>query len=426
SAVIVIDNNTKHIISVAGKNCQSINTKKQPGSAIKPIIAYAPAVEYGLINSETIIKDEPINIGGYTPKNANKKYAGNVTASEALQKSLNIPTVKILSNLGVDKAKNFASKLGITFNKNDRNLALALGGMTDGISIKELADAYSTFACLGKFACSNIIKEIKDQDGNILWQDNKTYTQAMKPSTAFIITNMLLGTKNAGTTRRLADLDCQIASKTGTVGVSNTSYNQEAYCAAFSPNHTIIAWFGENEKSGHLPSSINGSTYPTMLVKDVLNLLYENNKPDNFTVPYDIEKIEIDTRSQEQNFKIEKAKTNTPERFKKEVFFAKDKIPSESTFDQPHKTQLSVLMNQGSKPTLTFETKKDNKYTIVRHDLTTNEEKEIYSVLGSDSKCKFTDNTSINSHVYNYYIYVTNIYNDSEFYKSNTIKLLSY
>ena len=161
-AIIVIDNNTKHIISVAGKNCQSINTKKQPGSAIKPIIAYAPAVEYGLINSETIIKDEPINIGGYTPKNANKKYAGNVTASEALQKSLNIPTVKILSNLGVDKAKNFASKLGITFNENDRNLALALGGMTDGISIKELADAYSTFACLGKFARSNIIKEIND------------------------------------------------------------------------------------------------------------------------------------------------------------------------------------------------------------------------------------------------------------------------
>ena len=346
SAAIIIENNTKNIIAVAGKNISNIEKKRQPGSCIKPIIAYAPAIENGLINPETIIKDEPINIGGYTPKNANKKYLGNVTVSESLQKSLNIPTVKILSNIGVKNAKNFAEKIGISFNKNDQNLALALGGMTDGITIKQLADAYSTFADNGKFASSNIIKEIKDKNGNILWQDKKIKNQAMKESTSYLITNMLQGTKDNGTTRRLSTFDYQIASKTGTVGIANELYNQDAYCAVYTSKHTIITWFGENEKSGHLPSSVNGSTYPTILAKDILNILYQDTKPSDFQIPETVVKLPIDTRSQQFNNKIEIAKTNTPERYKKEAYFAKDHLPSESTFDKPHKTTLKVIMNE--------------------------------------------------------------------------------
>ena len=208
----------------------------------------------------------------------------------------------------------------------------------------------------------------------------------------------------------------QIASKTGTVGIANELYNQDAYCAVYTSKHTIITWFGENEKSGHLPSSVNGSTYPTILAKDILNILYQDTKPSDFQIPETVVKLPIDTRSQQFNNKIEIAKTNTPERYKKEAYFAKDHLPSESTFDKPHKTTL----------TLYFDTQKDNQYFLIRQDLESHQEKEIYDCLGTENTQKFIDNSTTKSHIYNYYVKVRNVNNEKDEYESNIIKLLSY
>ena len=128
---ILIDNETGGINAFCS-NLQfgGISVKRTPASTLKPILVYAPAIEKGNIYFDTIIQDEPTDFGDYSPHNINNKYYGDITASSALALSLNIPAVKILEQIGIDQAKEFASTLGIPFDENDNGLALALGGMT--------------------------------------------------------------------------------------------------------------------------------------------------------------------------------------------------------------------------------------------------------------------------------------------------------
>ena len=97
--VMVIDNNTKSIVGISSnKGIDLLNLKRQPGSSIKPILVYSPAIEYGKIYPESMVVDEEININGYKPTNAGGIFYGNVSLRTAIEKSLNIPAVKILSN----------------------------------------------------------------------------------------------------------------------------------------------------------------------------------------------------------------------------------------------------------------------------------------------------------------------------------------
>ena len=279
--VFVVDNKTKNVVAVAGFGGMNFSSKRQPGSLIKPILVYAPALEKGQISPETILKDEPICIDGYSPSNASKTFMGNVSARVALEKSLNIPAVKVLSNIGVPYAKNFASNVGIQFDEKDTNLALALGGMTNGVTLKQLADAYSTFATNGEFCKSSFVSEIVSDTGKVLYSAQKNKTRSMKTSTAFLISDMLKGTVKNGTARRLSGFNFDLSAKTGTVGVPSSRLNTDAYTACFTTDHTIICYYGANSKSGNLPSSVNGASYPANLTKEVLKILYHDSSPRN-------------------------------------------------------------------------------------------------------------------------------------------------
>ena len=211
-AVLVLDNQTKSIVAIGSNLKNVLSLKRQPGSTIKPIIAYAPSLEVGKITTESFIVDEPININGYSPQNASKSYMGQVSIREAVSKSLNIPAVKTLSNLGVENGKKFASNLGLEFDEKDTNLALALGGMSQGLTIKQLADAYSSFATDGDFAPSSFVNNIKDKNGHVVYKRNINAYNAMKDSTAYLITDMLRDVSKRGTASRLNGLDLDIAS----------------------------------------------------------------------------------------------------------------------------------------------------------------------------------------------------------------------
>ena len=116
--------------------------KRSPGSTIKPIMVYAPAFENGLLSPASVLIDERKSFDGYSPRNFNDKYYGSITVREALIKSLNVPAVETLDMVGIENAKKYAENLGISFDKQDKNLALALGGFTYGISPLELAAGY--------------------------------------------------------------------------------------------------------------------------------------------------------------------------------------------------------------------------------------------------------------------------------------------
>lgn len=421
--VFVVDNKTKNVVAVAGFGGMNFSSKRQPGSLIKPILVYAPALEKGQISPETILKDEPICIDGYSPSNASKTFMGNVSARVALEKSLNIPAVKVLSNIGVPYAKNFASNVGIQFDEKDTNLALALGGMTNGVTLKQLADAYSTFATNGEFCKSSFVSEIVSDTGKVLYSAQKNKTRSMKTSTAFLISDMLKGTVKNGTARRLSGFNFDLSAKTGTVGVPSSHLNTDAYTACFTTDHTIICYYGANSKSGKLPSSVNGASYPANLTKEVLKILYQDSSPQSFIVPDDVISADIDTRTLSSG-KVTLANPSTQSRYKRTAYFDKNNLPPYSTELDVFVPTLQVEMEQNQKPTLLFEAKCGFTFTLVRSQ--GQKQQIVYEVVGDGKKIDFTDQSSKQNEIYEYQLYAVSNTIPLPKTKSNTIKLKSF
>lgn len=421
--VFVVDNKTKNVVAVAGFGGMNFSSKRQPGSLIKPILVYAPALEKGQISPETILKDEPICIDGYSPSNASKTFMGNVSARVALEKSLNIPAVKVLSNIGVPYAKNFASNIGIQFDEKDTNLALALGGMTNGVTLKQLADAYSTFGTNGEFCKSSFVSEIVSDTGKVLYSAQKNKTQSMKTSTAFLISDMLKGTVRNGTARRLSGFNFDLSAKTGTVGVPSSHLNTDAYTACFTTDHTIICYYGANSKSGNLPSSVNGASYPANLIKEVLKILYQDSSPQSFIIPDDIVSADIDTRTLSSG-KVTLANPSTQSRYKRTAYFDKNNLPPYSTELDAFVPTLQVEMEQNQKPTLLFDAKDGFTFTLVRSQ--GQKQQIVYEVVGDGKKIDFTDQSAKRNEIYEYQLYAVSNTIPLPKTKSNTIKLKSF
>lgn len=290
---IVLDNSTGGIIAFAGNSPHNLeNLKRQPASTIKPILVYGPALEKGIISPATFILDEPINIDGYTPTNANKKYHGWTTIRDNVVRSTNIPAVKLLNEVGIDAAIDFASNLGIEFSEGDNNLAIALGGMTEGVSIRDLATAYMCLANGGKFANSTFIKEIYI-NGVCCYAHNPKFNQVMKSSTAFLLTDILKSVAQYGTGRNINSLHLPVASKTGTNAIGGI--NHDGYNASYTTEHTAVCWIGNlGEVESENKPYYNGSLHPTYFVKEVFSSLYKNYSPQDFVLPDTVKKVALD------------------------------------------------------------------------------------------------------------------------------------
>ena len=165
NAAIVIDNDKNAITAFVGDSSYKIlDSKRQPGSCIKPVLVYGPALNEDIIYPCTQLLDEKITISDYTPKNVGNVYRGYISAREALSKSINIPAVKVLSYVGIEKAKQTAQKMGISFDETDDSYSLALGGMTYGVNLAQLAGAYTTFANGGFYKSPKFVSFITDKN----------------------------------------------------------------------------------------------------------------------------------------------------------------------------------------------------------------------------------------------------------------------
>lgn len=424
--VFIIDNKTKGVVcAVSNKGFNLTKNKRQPGSTIKPLLVYAPAFEDGILYPESIIIDEEININGYSPNNANKRFLGAISVRESIEKSLNVPAVKTLSRLGVKRGKNFAKKLGIEFSKNDNNLALALGGMTEGITIKSLADAYSTFANFGTYEESGFVEKIINSNGHILYEKSSASQAVMDGATAYLVTDVLKGVVQNGTAKRLSRFDFDVASKTGTVGLINSNKNTDAYSVVYTTKHTIVCWVGVTGVGEGMDSIINGSTYPTEMSGMVMDRLYSVSTPQDFVVPDSVIYKEIDIRSLSKN-KVELAQSQTENRYKMKAIFNKKHIPEMSNNNNSHKTKLQILMQEGEKPLLKFKTEPYNVYNIYRRNLSNYEEKIVAVIEGDGQNKSFLDSSTDYQNIYEYFI-VSHLKDDkNNFQISNSIKVMSY
>jgi len=422
--VVVIDNKNKGVVaSCSSRNVDVYKTKRQPGSAIKPILVYAPALENGLIHVDDVIVDEKININGYSPFNANKKFSGEVTIRESVEKSLNVPAVKVLSKVGVKRAKAFASNLGIKFSSEDNNLALALGGMTEGVTLKELADAYSAFATKGEFKESKIIKRILDENNNVLYENKIPNKKVMSEETAYLMSDLLKGVVLNGTARRLNVFKFDLASKTGTVGLQSSSKNTDAFNIAYTVDYTIVSWMGSLDNEDCMNSNVNGSTYPTIINKKILSSIYKNVNVDKFEKPEGVVFKNIDKKSLKEGF-IGLAKEEVVNNEKKLSIFNEKFLPNIYERKVLEKPVLKVKMEEGEKPTLLFDVKKDYTYQLCRVDCDGNE-KILLNITNQEKTQKYTDECAKSGEIYDYFVKIIDK-NQNVLYESNIIKLMSF
>ncbi len=329
-AAVVIDNESGGITAaVGGREHEGMrlynraSAKRQPGSTVKPLLVYAPAFESGSITPTTMLDDYRKDFDGYSPSNFRDKYYGRITVRDALTLSLNVPAVELLQKNGIEYSKSVAEKLGVKFHKDDRYLAIALGGMKYGISPVNLASSYRALAMGGKYTSPWCIEKICDGEGNILYLHEKEETVAVKESTAYLLTDILCGVKNG----KLKALGYPVACKTGTVGYEDCGYS-DAWSVSYSSKNTVCVWMGydRTDKENCLPETVTGSTYPT----DIACLIYKatGEKGEEFPVPETVKEETVDGYILEKYGLVQLATENTDPAYRKREVFDIGSIPT--------------------------------------------------------------------------------------------------
>ncbi len=406
SCGIVIDNETGGIIAFNGKsNFDLVNMHRSPGSSIKPILVYAPALEKGVISPVSPILDEKTNFGGYTPQNVGDKYYGYVSATESVEKSLNVPAIKILQATGMQYSKNIAEKSGIEFDRNDKNYAIALGGMTKGTTVKQLVNSYLPFSNNGSFKEAKFIKKICDKNGNVIYANSQSERSVIGEESAYLMTQMLISGVKKGTSSRLYTLNYQVAGKTGTVGIKNTNLNSDVWSVAYTSEHTFGIWLGNStgDKEYMLEGCNNGGTYCTSMLKNCMENVYKNHTPNDFKVPKNIEQVELDSQELENNHALLLADANTPEIFKVKAIFNKKYVPTRvaKSFSELKAINVSVTMKDNV-PTLSFTSLPQVEYKIYR--INDDECKVIETIKNKKGLITVDDESVLDGEFYTYYV----------------------
>ncbi|WP_025697046.1 transglycosylase domain-containing protein [Paenibacillus durus] len=295
TAGMMIDNKTGAILGmIEGRdfNVESMNYAtqmvRQPGSTMKPIAAYLPALEEGLIQPASILDDAPIILkdgskGFHIPKNANNRYQGLVTARYALNNSLNLPALKLFDEkVGIKNAWAFAKKLGITTIQDEDYSAQTgvLGGLKYGVSVEDLTNAYSAIANKGVFNDAYMIEKIVDSKGKIIYQHKANPERVFSEQTAYLMTDMLrtVITNGTGSTVRSNYKhfkDIPVVGKTG-----STQNYADVWFMGYSPDITLGMWVGYKEQINTLTTKTQRKQAQALWAK-VMNAVIEK-KPDLF------------------------------------------------------------------------------------------------------------------------------------------------
>ena len=336
AAIVVLEPSTGMVVAMVGGRSytggisfnRATDIRRQPGSVIKPVIAYAPAFEYLNYTAADMILDEETTFADYTPSNYGNKYYGWVTVREAVTKSLNVPAVKTLSAVGVYRAKDFAKRCGIEFDDKDDSLALALGGFTYGVSPLQIAGAYSCFASGGIYNTPTLIKKITDRNGLTVYEYRQDSRRVMSEANAYILTSMLKSVVTEGTGHRLNTLDIPIAGKTGTVGLANG--NRDAWMAGYTPEYTAVVWQGyDSDRLGLLPSSATGGTYPALMLYELFNHIYPDGRSGDFERPESVKQYSIDAKTLKKQHKAVLANAMTPQSSRVTEYFTEETAPED-------------------------------------------------------------------------------------------------
>lgn len=275
SAIVIIDNETGAVVGMAGgvgekKTARGLNRAtgayRQPGSSMKPIGTYAPAIEYGAringirVSPGLAVWDKGVRQQGgkWWPKNYGSTSEKYVTVQKGVMSSLNTIAVRVNNALGAWRAYDFLEKkLGITTlvpgSGNDANdQAMALGGLTKGISVMEITAAYAAFPNGGEYVKPYTFTKICDQNGRVILENKVERNTAMSENTAAIMNSMLHSAATAGTGSSANFGTTAVAGKTGT-----TSDDKDRWFVGYTHYYTAGVWFGYD-----IPATIYASGNP--------------------------------------------------------------------------------------------------------------------------------------------------------------------
>ena len=280
----VIENSTGKVLAFIGGmdyKKQQLNhatrTRRSPGSTIKPLLVYGPAIDKGYITPNSTVLDKRFNHYGWKPENYDMSQRGYLPAREALARSLNLPTVRLYSAFyKEDPVTNYLEKMGAEgLTESDKtNLATAIGGMTYGLSVTENTSAFSTFANKGEHKKAHIIEEIENNDGELVYKADFSPVKVFEESTSYLIVNMLgdVINKSYGTSHDMPS-KLKFNSKNLFVKTGTSEYYKDLWVVGGSTKITVGLWNGYDS-----PAKVPSYDYAQRSWIAVMNAIYALDK----------------------------------------------------------------------------------------------------------------------------------------------------
>lgn len=293
AAIVIMDHKTGNVLGVSGglgeKTGSNLNratqATRQPGSSIKPIADIAPALQEKIITAATVYDDVATDFNGYKPKNDGNVYRGLINIRDIIAYSQNVPEVKIMKELTPGKSIDYLRNFGVSTlyktednpEHNDENPAIAIGGLTEGISPLEMAAAYSTIANNGEYIEPTFYSKVVDASGNTVLEPKQERRRVISEQNAYIVKSILQEPVKKGTATYCAIPGMDVAAKTGT-----TDGSKDRWLCGFTPYYAAACWFGYDS-----PEEVTGfGTNPAGQIWDTIMTAIHKDMPNaTFTRP---------------------------------------------------------------------------------------------------------------------------------------------
>ena len=314
AGITLLDTKTGEIRALGGNRNKEIDFglnyatsfPRQPGSTIKPILDYGPAIEFLKWGTYQTIVDEPYKYStGQTINNWDHKHLGPISMREALGRSRNVPALKAMQEAGLENAKGFANGIGLDLKEVYESSAI--GGLEHGVTTLQMAGAYSAFGNNGYYTEPHSVKEIEFRDGTKINLTPETKV-AMSDYTAFMISDMLKSVLTAGYgTGRQANIPgLPVAGKTGTTnysddemrkyGITDKGAVPDAWFVGYSTNYTTAVWTGYEKRENYIDSG-NDQKIAMKIFQNVMKHVSKGIETPDFTVPKTVQRVRVEKGS---------------------------------------------------------------------------------------------------------------------------------
>lgn len=291
--MVILENNSGAVKAIIGGReyqqqrgfNRATSAYRQPGSSIKPLTVYSTALEKGIMPSFRL-NDAPISYktfnGSWTPKNADGKYRGYIDMHTAVKYSVNTYAVQLMDKVGVRAGFDNGQSLGLSLvdspGKNDLNLAaLALGGLTKGVTPLQMAGAYSSFGNSGLYYKPHFIEKIVDSKGTVIYEFRRDPRRVMKEQTSWLMNDLLQEVVQSGTGTKAKVPNVPTAGKTGT-----TEDLTDAWFCGVTPIYTGAVWMGY-DNPGNKMSNVAGGSNPALMFKAMMEKAHQSLGTVNWT-----------------------------------------------------------------------------------------------------------------------------------------------